>query len=217
MRKPVLTGAFVVVALAGSPAVAGPGPASATTSPATGSAPAASAAESAPEATVAAGAAVARAEAATPETAAVPPVPPPFDVDETVPPLTATDVVQPMLKTIAALGVVLFLAWLTLHKGMGRLVERAQAGKRMRVIERVALDARRSLFLVEVDGKTLVVGGGDLVRLDAPLPASRDDVDVAAVRGAAFERVLASSQARSSSPSPSPSSSTVASPPSESA
>ena len=131
---------------------------------------------------------------------APPPTPPPFGLEESAPALTASEVVQPMVKTIVALSIVLLLAWLTLHKGMGRLVERAQAGKRLRVVERVALDARRSLFLVEVDGKTLVVGGGDLVRLDAPQPSAGavDPADLV-VRGAAFEKVLATSQSRPSS------------------
>jgi flagellar biogenesis protein FliO len=137
-----------------------------------------------------------------------PPPPPPFDLDETAPALTASDVVQPMLKTVVALSIVLLLAWLTLHKGMGRLVERAQAGKRMRVVERVALDARRSLFLVEVDGVTLVVGGGDLVRLDGPPPpVGATDPAAVGVRGAAFEKVLATSQSRPSSSTPASSSS----------
>jgi flagellar biogenesis protein FliO len=95
-----------------------------------------------------------------------------------------------MLKTVFALGVEVLLAGLTLHKGMGRLMERAQAGKRMRVIERVALDARRSLFLVEVDGRTLVVGGGDVTRLDAP-SSGISFSDGAALRAAAFDKVLA--------------------------
>jgi len=76
-------------------------------------------------------------------------------------------------KTMLMLGVVLALAWLTLAKGMGKLVEKAQAGKRVKVIERIALDARRSLFLVEVDGKQFVVGGGDLVRLHDVGPETR--------------------------------------------
>ncbi|MBM4281403.1 MAG: FliO/MopB family protein [Deltaproteobacteria bacterium] len=101
-----------------------------------------------------------------------------------------------MVKTVVALTVVLLLAWLTLHKGMGRLVERAQAGKRLRVVERVALDARRSLFLVEVDGRTMVVGGGDVVRLDS-LPTA--DAADASLRASAFDKVLASPPSRAPS------------------
>ncbi len=128
-----------------------------------------------------------------------PSAPPAFDVDDSGSSLTTTDVVQPMVKTLVALSIVLLLAWLTLHKGMGRLVERAQAGKRMRVVERVALDARRSLFLVEVDGRTLVVGGGDLVRIDVPEATGNGGSADGIARAAAFEKVLASSQPRPSS------------------
>jgi flagellar protein FliO/FliZ len=131
------------------------------------------------------------------------------DVDAVAPPLTAGDVVQPMLKTVVALSIVLLLVWLTLHKGMGRLLEKAQAGKRLKVVERVALDARRSLFLVEVDGRTLVVGGGDLVRLDgvggSTLAAgAADDADAATTaRAATFGKVLAGTPARATTASPS--------------
>jgi flagellar biogenesis protein FliO len=85
--------------------------------------------------------------------------------DELHRPLGTSDMMTSFIKTMLMLGVVLGLAWLTLAKGMGKLVEKAQAGKRVKVIERIALDARRSLFLVEVDGVQFVLGGGDVVRL----------------------------------------------------
>ena len=78
--------------------------------------------------------------------------PPSFSVGETL---------MPFIKTMLMLGVVLGIVYLTLHKGMGKLVQRAQAGKRVKVIERVSLDARRSLFLIDVDGRQMLLGGGD--------------------------------------------------------
>jgi flagellar protein FliO/FliZ len=101
-----------------------------------------------------------------------PPAPPPLD-DELARPMGTGEMFTSFIKTMLMLGVVLALAWLTLAKGMGKLVEKAQAGKRVKVIERIALDARRSLFLVEVDGKQFVVGGGDLVRLHEVGPETR--------------------------------------------
>lgn len=98
--------------------------------------------------------------------------PPPVD-DELMKPMGTGDMLISFAKTMLMLGIVLALAWLTLAKGMGKLVEKAQAGKRVKVIERIALDARRSLFLVEVDGKQFVVGGGDLVRLHDVGPETR--------------------------------------------
>jgi hypothetical protein len=78
------------------------------------------------------------------------PPPPPVD-EELVKPFGTADIVKSLLRTTLMLAVVLGIVWLTLSKGMGKLVEKANAGKRVKVIERVALDARRSLFLVEVD------------------------------------------------------------------
>lgn len=93
------------------------------------------------------------------------PVPPAFDDAMIGPATTTTDLVVTFIKTVLMLCVVLALAWLTLSKGMGKLVEKAQAGKRVKVLERIALDARRSLFLVEIDGKMVVLAGGDVVKV----------------------------------------------------
>lgn len=65
-----------------------------------------------------------------------------------------------LLQTLAALLFVCILAWALLRWGAKRGLGLGQ-GQRMRVIERVALDARRSLFLVEVGGKVLLLGVGD--------------------------------------------------------
>lgn len=104
---------------------------------------------------------------------APPPAPPPPVDEELGKPMGTGEMLASFARTMLMLGVVLALAWLTLAKGMGKLVEKAQAGKRVKVIERIALDARRSLFLVEVDGKQFVVGGGDLVRLHDVGPETR--------------------------------------------
>ncbi|MDP2340208.1 MAG: flagellar biosynthetic protein FliO [Deltaproteobacteria bacterium] len=93
------------------------------------------------------------------------PPPPPEPMEALVGMPSAADMLMPFVKTMLMLCVVLALVWLTLHKGMGKLVEKAQAGKRVRVVERISLDARRSLFLVEVDGKQMILAGGDVVRI----------------------------------------------------
>lgn len=94
------------------------------------------------------------------------PVPPEYLDDSLTQPITTMgDVIITFLKAMAALAAVLALAWLTLGKGIPKLVEKAQAGKRVKVIERIALDARRSLFLVDIDGRLMVLGGGDVVKL----------------------------------------------------
>ena len=76
-------------------------------------------------------------------------------------PLSFSDVIVPFARTLLMLCIVLGLIYLTLHKGLGRLVEKTQQGKRVRVVERVVLDQKRSLYLVNVDGKEMLLGGGD--------------------------------------------------------
>ena len=118
--------------------------------------------------------------------AEAPPPRPAFDEavinDAGAPLVTTTDVIITFLKAMAALCVVLALAWLTLGKGIPKLVEKAQAGKRVKVVERIALDARRSLFLVDIDGRLVVLGGGDIVKL----------ADLSDARPGRFAEVLSS-------------------------
>jgi flagellar protein FliO/FliZ len=63
-----------------------------------------------------------------------------------------------LLSTTLALAVVCALA-VGLLKALGR--KRPEAGARLRVIERLPLEARRSLYLVEAGGRHLLVGVGD--------------------------------------------------------
>jgi flagellar protein FliO/FliZ len=196
MRTLLLT-ALLVVATSGAPLRAAEPPSPSASSPTAEAAADAVAVASSSPTSSASTAAPAVGDASTPPAPAPSPPPPPAFEDDAPPAaLSAGEVVRPMVKTVVALTVVLLLAWLTLHKGMGRLVERAQAGKRLRVVERVALDARRSLFLVEVDGRTMVVGGGDVVRLDS-LPTG--DAADASLRASAFDKVLASTPSRAPS------------------
>lgn len=88
------------------------------------------------------------------------------DVDERLqdlppPSIGLGELVGPLAKTLLMLGVVLVIVYLTLHKGLGKLVERQNLGKRVKVVERVALDQRRTLFVVEVDGKQMLLGAGE--------------------------------------------------------
>jgi flagellar protein FliO/FliZ len=65
-----------------------------------------------------------------------------------------------LLQTLLALAAVCALAWVVLRWGVRRLYGGASSG-RVRVLERVPLDPRRSLYLVEVGGKVLLLGAGD--------------------------------------------------------
>lgn len=65
-----------------------------------------------------------------------------------------------LLQTLLALGAVCVLAWVVLRwtarRGLG-----LGAGRRVKVMERVPLDGRRALYLVEVGGRVLLLGAGD--------------------------------------------------------
>lgn len=68
-----------------------------------------------------------------------------------------------LFRTVAVLGIVVLLAYLTLHKGLGRLMK-AQGGsatRSVKLVERLPLDQKHALFLVEVDGRRLLLGTGD--------------------------------------------------------
>lgn len=94
-----------------------------------------------------------------------PTVPPPVDEElmkELPPPsMGAAELIGPLAKTMLMLCVVLAIVYLTLHKGLGKLVERQNAGKRVKVVERVTLDQKRALFLVELDGKQMLLAAGE--------------------------------------------------------
>ncbi|RZO47765.1 MAG: flagellar biosynthetic protein FliO [Sandaracinaceae bacterium] len=64
-----------------------------------------------------------------------------------------------LLQTLLALAAVCILAWVVLkwssRRGLGL------SGRRVKIIERVPLDGRRSLYLIEVAGRVLLVGAGD--------------------------------------------------------
>lgn len=108
-------------------------------------------------------------------------VPDPLSDDEMnrLPPpaLGAGELIGPLAKTMFMLCIVLGLVYLTLHKGLGKLLERQNLGKRVKVVERVNLDQRRALFLVEIDGKQMLIAAGEggvtmLKDIDGPPPVA---------------------------------------------
>ena len=89
-----------------------------------------------------------------------------------------------LAQTLLTLGAVCALAWWVLRWAARRGVGRSPAGV-ITVVDRVALDPRRTLFVVRVGTKALLLGGSDsslavLSELDpatlpAPAPATPDD------------------------------------------
>lgn len=66
-----------------------------------------------------------------------------------------------LLQTLLALAAVCVLAWVVLKWAAQRGLGIGASGQRVKVLERVALDARRTLWLVKIGGKVLLIGAGD--------------------------------------------------------
>ncbi len=88
--------------------------------------------------------------------------------------------VSNLLRTVLVLAAVLLLAYLILNKGLARLMKLtgvSVTGKHMTLIERLPLDQRHSLYLIEVSGRRYVVGTGEhttslVAKLDEAAPTS---------------------------------------------
>jgi flagellar biosynthetic protein FliO len=65
-----------------------------------------------------------------------------------------------IVETLVALGVIALVAWAMVRFGGPRLL-RHRGASRMKIVERLSLDSRRALFIVEVDGETLLLGVAD--------------------------------------------------------
>jgi len=75
-------------------------------------------------------------------------------------PPTWVDVGSDLLRMVFALGFVCALAWLTLRFAASRGLGKKERGNRLEVIERLSLDAQRSLLIVRVDQRRLLIGVG---------------------------------------------------------
>jgi|SRR5688572_22341856 len=60
-----------------------------------------------------------------------------------------------------ALGCVIALAYLVLHKGLGFILKRQRSGEMVKVRERVPLDGKNSLYVVEIDNQLLLLASGE--------------------------------------------------------
>jgi len=99
-----------------------------------------------------------------------------------------------LLQTLFALAGVCVLAWVVLRWGAQRGFGTGGVGGRVRVVERIPLDPRRSLFVVKAGERVLLLGVGDgaaptlLTELDASLLATTTTSPAAA---ASFRDILA--------------------------
>ena len=103
-----------------------------------------------------------------------------------------------LVRTMIVLAMVVALAYLTLNVGLRRLLGiRAPVGTSVvTVLERVTLDQKRSLFVVEAGGEVLLIGGGDsglslISKLDrAAIDKARSAPSSASVQLSPFLRKL---------------------------
>lgn len=68
-----------------------------------------------------------------------------------------------LLTSLLVLLIVCVLAWVVLRFGLRKLYPTARPGDAgpIKVIARVSLEARQTLYIVEVAGKTMLLGTGD--------------------------------------------------------
>lgn len=66
-----------------------------------------------------------------------------------------------LVQALLALVAVCILAWTVLRWSAGRGLGALGGGKRIEVIERAHLDARRTLYLVKIGERTYLVGAGE--------------------------------------------------------
>ncbi len=66
-----------------------------------------------------------------------------------------------LVGSLVVLGLVCLVAWLVVRFGVRRLWATPQGGV-LAVVARVPLEPRRSLYVVEVGGKTLLVGTSEM-------------------------------------------------------
>jgi flagellar biosynthetic protein FliO len=104
-----------------------------------------------------------------------------------------------LLQTLLALAAVCILAWVVLRWGARRGLGVGGTGGAVRVIERVALDPRRALYVVQVGERVLLLGTGDgaapalLTELDpGALPARAEPRGAGALFRDAFRRARGS-------------------------
>lgn len=66
-----------------------------------------------------------------------------------------------LLETLLALGLVCGLAYLVFRLALPRLSAARSANSMVRVVDRVGLDQRKSLYVVEVAGRWLLIGASE--------------------------------------------------------
>jgi flagellar protein FliO/FliZ len=93
--------------------------------------------------------------------APVPPDSPPFGEPDALDGGGASGALRTLIRMALALGAVLLLVYLLLHKGLGALSGRLAKGRLVRVVDRVGLEPKKALYVVEVAGRYFLIGTAD--------------------------------------------------------
>lgn len=101
-----------------------------------------------------------------------------------------------LLQTLLALGAICILAWVVLRWSARRGLGTGRG--RVRVLERVPLDRGRSLYLVEVGGRVLLLGAGEGAAPSMLAELDPDELPAAPERPAGFGELV--ERLRSSNP-----------------
>lgn len=66
-----------------------------------------------------------------------------------------------LLQILAMLAAVVALAYLVLNKGLGRFLAQKHLSQNMIIKERLHLEQRRSLYMVDIQGRNFVLAGSE--------------------------------------------------------
>ena len=71
------------------------------------------------------------------------------------------DLIWALLQVMTMLAAVVALAYLILNKVLGRWLAKQQVSATMRLKERLVLEPKRSVYIVEIQGKDFVLAGSE--------------------------------------------------------
>ncbi|MFT3838014.1 MAG: flagellar biosynthetic protein FliO [Myxococcaceae bacterium] len=126
--------------------------------------------------------------APAPEAAQLPQAPDAPKIDPSLPGGTTAKSEEPqedldfgwmLLRTVAVLGVVIMLAWFSLNYGLRKLMGLKPVvggASVVQVLERVPLDNKHSMFVIQAAGEYLLIGGGE-GNLQLISKLSKEDVE----------------------------------------
>ena len=82
-----------------------------------------------------------------------------------------------ILETLVALAVIALAAWGAVRIARARMGARGGEKGRLKIIERLPLEPRRAVYLIEADGRTMLIGSseGSLRLIEDLGPAKTND------------------------------------------